>query len=90
VVRSSISVFKRREKEAERESPSSLAEVVGVHSLHLVGALQRYPTLWAIMRLASISPSIRTTLSATLPTILAPLRLVPVASPTSPEASVPA
>ena len=26
----------------ERRSPSSLAEVVGVHPLHLVGALQRY------------------------------------------------
>jgi hypothetical protein len=42
MVRSSISVIRRREKEAERESPSSLAEVVGVHPLHLVGALQRY------------------------------------------------
>jgi hypothetical protein len=40
VVRSSISVIRRREWEAERESPSSLAEVVGVHPLHLVGALQ--------------------------------------------------
>jgi hypothetical protein len=82
VVRSSISVI-RREKKAERESPSRLAEVVGVHPLHLVGALQRYAhALWSIMRLASVSQSIRrTTLSATLPTILAPLRLVPVASP---------
>jgi hypothetical protein len=26
----------------ERRSPSSLAEVVGVHPRHLVGALQRY------------------------------------------------
>jgi hypothetical protein len=42
VMWSSISVFRRREQEAERESPSSLAEVVGVHPLHLVGALQRY------------------------------------------------
>ena len=48
------------------------------------------PTLWSIMRLASVSPSIRTTLSATLPTILAPLRSIPAASPTSPVASVPA
>jgi hypothetical protein len=31
------------EQEEERRSPSSLAEVVGVHPLHLVGALQRYP-----------------------------------------------
>jgi hypothetical protein len=30
VVRSSISVIRRREQEEERESPSSLAEVVGV------------------------------------------------------------
>jgi hypothetical protein len=30
------------EQEEERESPSSLAEVVGVRSLHIVGALQRY------------------------------------------------
>ena len=42
VVRSSISVFRRQEQEEERESPSSLAEVVGVYPLHLVGALQRY------------------------------------------------
>jgi hypothetical protein len=42
VVRTSVSVFRQREKEEERESPSSLAEVVGVHPLHLVGALQRY------------------------------------------------
>jgi hypothetical protein len=31
------------EQEEERRSPSSLAEVVGVHPLRLVGALQRYP-----------------------------------------------
>jgi hypothetical protein len=44
VVRSSISVFRQREHEEERgrESPSSLAEVVGVHPLHFVGALHRY------------------------------------------------
>ena len=30
------------EQEEERGSPSSLAEVVGVHPLHFVGALQRY------------------------------------------------
>ncbi len=29
-------------QEEERERPSSLAEVVEVHPLHLVGALQRY------------------------------------------------
>src|SRR5688500_11154583 len=42
VVRSSFSGVRQREKEDERESPSRLAEVVGVHPLHLVGALQRY------------------------------------------------
>ena len=42
MVRSSISGIRRREKEAEKESPSSFAEVVGVHPLHFVGALQRY------------------------------------------------
>ena len=41
-VRSSISVIRQREKQEERESPSSLAEVVGVRPLHLAGALQRY------------------------------------------------
>jgi hypothetical protein len=67
-VRSSISVIRRGAGRRERRSPSSLAEVVGVHPLHFVGALQRYAhALWSIMRLASVSPSIRTTLSATLP-----------------------
>jgi hypothetical protein len=40
VVRSSISVIRQLEQEEKR--PLSLAEVVGVHPLHLVGALQRY------------------------------------------------
>ena len=30
------------EQEEERESPSSLTEVVAVHPLHFVGTLQRY------------------------------------------------
>src|SRR5215208_1557371 len=48
------------------------------------------PTLWSILRLASVCPSIRTPMSATLPTIPAPHRSIPAASPTSPVASVPA
>jgi hypothetical protein len=40
-VRSSISVIRRGAGRRERRSPSSLAEVVGVHPLYLVGALQR-------------------------------------------------
>ena len=57
VVRSSISVFRRREKEAERESPSSLAEVVGVYPLHLVGALQRYAHAVVDHEVPSLSPT---------------------------------